>query len=408
VLPVNQVLYGNCVKVMRSFPAESIDMVMFSPPYWGLRDYGLQTQTIWGGDPKCKHKWGSEIVTKTRGTVHGPNANVGNVLSGISGTEIDQGNFCVKCGAWRGQLGLEPDHGMYVAHMVEVCGEVKRVLKKTGSMYIVLGDTYAGSHCGKGDKTLFQNYRRLKVEGNLYDKPSPQAQSNLPPKCLMGIPWRVALALIDDSWILRNCLVWHKPNHMPSSVKDRFSNTYEFIFFFTKSRKYYFDLDAVRERPKSFDFIRKVWKGKNPGDVVSHSPETRTLGAILGIKGAVKIPGGKGWVGHPPGGMARIVRERDPRWLPPKGKNPRDFWSVKTKPFPGAHFAVYPEEICVRPIKSSCPRGGIVLDPMCGSGTTLGVALRLGRRYIGIDINPDYVKMAKARLASVFLTNVAK
>jgi len=386
---------------MRSFPAESIDMVMFSPPYWGLRDYGFQAQTIWGGDPKCKHKWGSEIVAKTRGTLHGPNANVGNVLSGISGTQINQGNFCVRCGAWRGQLGLEPHPQMYIDHLVLVCREVKWVLRETGSIYVVLGDTYAGSHCGKGDKTLFQNYRRLKIAGNLYDKPSPQAKANLPPKCLIGIPWRVAFALIDDSWTLRNCLVWHKPNAMPSSVKDRYSNTYEFIFFFTKNRKYYFDLDMIREPHKSVKEIENYYgKGKNPGDVVNHSPETRTLGAILGIKGAVKVPGGKGWVGHPPGGMARIVRERDSRWLPQKGKNPRDFWSINTKPFPGAHFAVYPEEICIRPIKSSCPPGGIILDPMCGSGTTLIVALRLGRRYIGIDINPNYVKMAEARLAS--------
>lgn len=349
-LPINQVLVGDCVEVMKTLPAESIDTTMFSPPYWGLRDYGVE-----------------------------------------------------------GQIGLESTYEMYIAKMVEVCREVKRVLKKTGSMYLVLGDTYAASRSYQVPHT------KWKVAESSIVKKSRKA--TLPSKCLVGVPWRVALSLVDDGWILRNDIIWHKPNAMPSSVKDRLSNTHEHIFHLVKARRYYYDLDAIREPHKT----DKCWgqahqkgssspvaldkrgyigggpslhqkshhsKGKNPGDIF----QTR------------KEP----YIGNNPHRM-RLQKEQylalDPSrpmdLSHPLGKNPGDFWSISTKPFKGAHFAVYPEEICVRPIKSSCPPDGVVLDPMCGSGTTLVVAKKLGRRWVGIDINPDYVEMTKARLSAV-------
>ncbi|MEM3403751.1 MAG: site-specific DNA-methyltransferase [Nitrososphaeria archaeon] len=312
----NKIICGNSLEVLKNFPSESIDMCMFSPPYYGLRDYGRNAETVWSD-------------------------------------------------GWLGQLGLEPNTKMYVQHMVEINHEIKRILKQTGSMYIVLGDTYAGSNCGRGDKTLFQNYRRMKVAENLYDKPSPQAKTKeYKPKCLIGVPWRVAFALIDDGWILRNCLVWFKPNHMPSSVKDRYSNTYEFIFFFVKNRKYYFNLDAIREPHTSIKDL-----GRKRTDQI-HSK-------YYGIR---------------PSGY--LVQH-------PKGKNPGDCWSIPTKPFKETHFAVMPEDICVKPILSSCPENGIVLDPFCGSGTTCVVAKKLSRNYIGIDINQRYCEIARQRLAQV-------
>jgi len=159
-----------------------------------------------------------------------------------------EGSFCVKCGAWKGQLGLEPTPFLYVEHMVMIFREIKRVLKKTGSVYVVLGDTYAGS-CSQGSQSKSQPYLRL----------YPQRKA-LQPKCLIGIPWRVALALIDDGWILRNAIVWHKPNAMPSSVKDRLTCTYETIFHFVKNRKYYYDLDAIREPHSTGTFKRILQK----------------------------------------------------------------------------------------------------------------------------------------------------
>jgi hypothetical protein len=277
---------------------------------------------------------------------------------------------------------------------------------------------------------------------------------------------------------------------MPSSVKDRFSNRWEFIFMFSKSQKYYFDLDAVRE-PHAESGIERMkypvsdWRGasgksswcqtkdnpqkaileynplgKNPGDVIKAGSETRTMGAIIGAGDGVKVPGGKGWTGHPLGGGHRI--KHDPRWCPPEGKNPGDFFEINTQPFPEAHFAVFPERLCEKPIKASCPkelckkRGtareriaeseshytkrekahvprnepskvdstgwnppsikqvgwtscnckagfepGIVLDPFAGAGTVGVVAKELGRKFILIDIKKEYMDMAKRRVAQV-------
>ncbi|MCD6593477.1 site-specific DNA-methyltransferase, partial [Candidatus Bathyarchaeota archaeon] len=203
-LPLNKIIRGDCREVMRTFPKESIDLVIYSPPYYGLRDYSEKAITVWND-------------------------------------------------GWRGQLGLEPDWRMYIQHLVEINREVKRVLKKTGSLYVVIGDTYAGSHCGRGDKTLFQNFRRAKVAESMYQKSSPQEKATgYRPKCLMGIPWRFAFAMIEDGWILRNAIIWGKGNAMPESVKDRLSKKYEYVFHFVKSRRYYYNLDMIREEPRTW------------------------------------------------------------------------------------------------------------------------------------------------------------
>jgi len=521
---------------MKGFPAESIDMVMFSPPYYGLRNYGEATETVWGDEENCSHEWIEERMTLvhenrnflkgTQEAVHGnkPTTYIKKYDDGKAG-------FCAKCGAWKGQLGLEPSWQMYVEHIRMVCRGINRVLKETGNMYIVLGDTYAGSHCGRGDKTLFQNYRRVKVAGNLYEKPSPQAKvTDYKPKCLMGVPWRVAFSLIEDDWILRNDIVWHKPNAMPSSVKDRLTQTYEHIFHFVKSRKYYYNLDAIREPHKAVfapfnlrvrdvkrgkggvsvlgelkaskievenyaypesgrirRLIRRLseiakqirgqsgyhgknvdlhgWKeacsnakayrdalkileqkenltdeekkfladyvqnhlghplGRNPGDVTSERVKANLEHFIPKRSGGHYAYGGldskegkhQHSSGKNPGDVVPTKHDlavnrvgnfsyTDPLHVKAyniKGKNPGDYWDICTKPFRGAHFAVYPEEICIKPILSSCPPNGIVLDPMCGSGTTLAAAKKLGRGYIGIEINPNYVNIATKRLLRI-------
>ena len=458
---------------------------------------------------------------------------------------------------------------MYVNHMVTVCRSVKRVLKRTGSMYLVMGDTYytGKGKCynpGGGEYSL-QSYKKRPTASQPPSSPNRLPQKGYQPKCLMGIPHRVYFALIDDGWIARNANIWKKSNPMPSSTKDRLTNTYEFIFHFVKNNKalfwtdkftgesvskkpkqyyvhkvtgetrlkrpkktekewyveddrgqltpnfdyawdghdYWYDLDAIRKPSKtkgdkaSHSFGKKSHagqklnidsqirfnpKGKNPGDVYktkhdealkrkNRSYEDRLhvkSGAFLGKNPGDVLSWGKFDLNEP--GKPRVSRlwksAGVPRTTHPKGPNPGDFYQIPTKPFPGAHFAVYPPEICVDPIKSSCPaqvcrkcgkprtrivklgefvstghggskkwtevvkkyRGessirtscfatgairnretvgwsdcgcnagfapGVVLDPMCGRGTTLKAARKLGRRWIGIDINPEYVGMAR-------------
>lgn len=375
---LNRIYVGDALTVLRTWPDEFIDICLCSPPYWALRDYGVD-----------------------------------------------------------GQIGLEATPQAYIDRLLEVFDEVRRVLKPTGTCWINLADTYMGSWAGyKAPSGGQQKTRPLRPETHWprrgYDetpiRPPSSYPSKIPKKCLCLHPERFALGMLDRGWILRNKVIWHKPNHMPASTKDRFSCSWEYLFFFAKQARYCFNLDAVRiphktlERPAnhkpgpsadrptpSITGRRRVPKGgepgsmhpkgKNPGDFYSVPAETRTWGAILGKSGAVKVPGGAGWTGHPTGGQARIAREQDPRWLSPHGKNPGDCWEINTCPFRGAHFAVYPEKLCEQPIRAACPPNGIVLDPFAGAGTTLVVAKKLGRALIGIDLNPDYVHLARHRLS---------
>jgi site-specific DNA-methyltransferase (cytosine-N4-specific) len=548
---MDKIICGDCRAIMKEMPSESIDFVMFSPPYYGLRNYGENTESEWGGKEDCSHEWIENkmtLVHENRNFIKGSQEEVHGAKPTTYIKKYDDkiAKFCAKCGCWKGQLGLEPSWKMYVEHMVDVCREVKRVLKNSGSMYIVLGDTYAGSGCGSGDKTLFQNYRRKYIAEQMYNFKSPSRYAiGYQPKCLMGIPWRVAFALIEDKWILRNAIVWHKPNAMPSSVKDRLAQTYELIFHFVKNRKYYYNLDAIRlphktnfapfnlrvrdvkqgkggisafgplkaseEEVENYIYPEKLVKhdlavnrignftytdplhtkaynakGKNPGDTwaiddfsyglklvydrmeeIDASYDSKykiqeygqTLQSFTREENLAKMrkvsrdvakelfPNDKrlqqdfiNWV-HDHAGHIKGKNPGDvivPKWWGvdkygeyhghaikdyasakaqnpsevkrriiesfkrmPKGRNPGDFWSITTKPFKGLHFAVYPLEIVIRPILSSCPENGIVLDPMCGSGTTCLVAKKLGRHFIGIDINEDYCQIARKRLSEI-------
>jgi len=471
---LNRIICGNCLEVMKEMPPESIDLVMFSPPYYGLRNYGEETETTWGGDKNCKHEWVSQVVYHDNLRFRDPNqkAQVGNNRNReIYSDPNTNASFCAKCGAWRGQLGLEPSWRMYINHLVEICREIWRVLKKTGSMYINIGDTYASSLGKHGNRTAGFSEKTM-----VRDDLKPPRPKDYKPKCLMGIPWRLAFALIDDGWILRNEIIWHKPNAMPSSVKDRLNVTHEKIFHFVKQRKYYYNLDAIRE-PHKINTLKR-WesevksgrlfnppskktksvfgigsisrgrtnlalaphsKGKNPGDIVSARVKANlkhflprgsgghyAYGGIDSKDGKHNHPKGKnpGDVflkqDHVPSRNINIYKGFNARYRPREdGKNPGDFWSMSTKPFPEAHFAVYPLSLCVKPILSSCPPDGVILDPFVGSGTTCLAAELINRslwdkldyvpnetakkidwnlKWIGIDINPKYVEIAKRRL----------
>lgn len=441
----HKIINGNALEVLRTFSGESVDMCLTSPPYWGLRDYGVEQ--IFGGDPGCDHKWGAGITKKQRGAAAGATAQVGNQKKKIQGTHINQGKYCQKCQAWKGQLGLEPTPEFYIEHLTQIFREVKRVLKKEGTLWLNIGDTYwsAKGSCFNpgGGKGSFEGIAKRKeakayprYRGNKADVP------NLPQKCLTMIPERLAWSLIQDGWILRNKIIWKKKNYMPSSVKDRFTNSWEYIFLFSKNKKYYFDLDAVRE-PHNFN----RWSMSNK----------------IGSEKAKKAAPGQSKHSWQRKGIAGYYDEKGNLTVNPLGKNPGDFFELATQPFPEAHFSVFPEKLCEKPIKAGCPErvckkcgkasekiieptkeykkhlgkswsdhkddaqkgkrinrkvdrseyittgwtpcncgadfeGGVVLDPFCGAGTTGVVAKKLDRKFIGIDISEKFCEMARKRI----------
>jgi len=237
------------------------------------------------------------------------------------------------------QLGLEPDSDDYVSNIADVMDKVKEVLRPDGSLWLNLGDTY-------DDKDLQQ------------------------------IPARVALELQRRGWILRNRVTWAKPNPMPQSVKDRLNDTTEAVFHFVKNKEYWYDLDAIREAHDSYDeMINAENTGRDHGAGKENPDKTQHQ-----------------LYGH------TSRNEHAERGYHNAGKNPGDVFEVTTKPFPEAHFAVYPPELCEKPIKATCPKDGIVLDPFAGAGTTLLKAKELGRKYVGIELNPEYADMARARI----------
>jgi len=409
-LPTNKIICGDCVDVMRTFPADSIDCVVTSPPYWGLRDYGTETIRVWGGNSDCEHEWGIEVPKG--GRTKRPQDYDPKFARGIRSEETNSfrnnpRNFCIKCGAWRGQLGQEPHPEMYINHLVLIFREVKRVLKPTGTFWLNLGDTYFG---GKGKsgyelpyeveerrrkrKTLQRSYN---VPGFMVGRPqdmAPQDGAWLQPKQLLGIPWRVTAALQEDGWILRNAIVWHKPNHMPSSVKDRLTNAYEFVFLFAKQRRYWFDLDAIRvphqTNPFQMEYRKRLWASRGKDILYQFNKEKRLAdGPNTGARNKAPYK-----VNNPH--ISRITKGREAGNI--KGKNPGDVWTIPTTAFSGAHFATFPPKLITLIIKAGCVRDGVVLDPFGGSGTVGFVARRLNRRFILIDIKPEYCEMARRRV----------
>lgn len=304
-MQLNKIYNGNALDVLKTFPDECVDMVITSPPYWALRDYGAE-----------------------------------------------------------GQLGLESTFQEYINKLCDIFDEVKRVLKKSGSCWVNLGDAYSGSGKGVG---------------------------GIKSKSLLQIPSRFAIEMCNRGWILRNEIIWHKPNAMPSSVNDRFTVDYEKLFFFVKSKKYYFE--QQKEQMKTNHIC---WKS-----IRKHS-------RMVSLN--ITKQGSKGVLGQENSGLRKqdqIGRADytgfNKRYLPPKDlmRNKRSVWSINTKPFKEKHFATYPEELIITPIKACCPENGIVLDPFMGSGTTAVVARSLGLKYVGIELNPDYIKIAEKRLAQI-------
>lgn len=291
---------GDAKEVLQTLQAESVDMCMTSPPYWALRDYGKKNQ-----------------------------------------------------------IGLEKDFNEYITKLCNIFDEVKRVLKKEGTCWVNLGDTYytkSGSNF-KGDKLVG-------ARGDFYglDKANQiRGQGLLPNKCLTLIPFRFVLEMVSRGWILRNVIIWHKPNVMPSSAKDRFTVDFEYLFLFSKQKTYHFKQVRVPHKEASLKRTKGTWNGHREP-------------------------------------MSSFYHMDAKRMCHPEGRNMRCVWSIPTAGFKGAHFAVYPEKLCDIPLKAGCPEKGVVLDPFCGAGTTGVVAKKQNKRFIGIDLNSAYVKLAQRRI----------
>jgi len=345
----------------------------------GLRDYG--TAKWEGGSTECDYRknplpFSEKALT---GSTIGNASSTGHAQEGYK-------EICGKCGAKRidSQLGLEKTPEEYVAKMVEVFREVRRVLKKEGTCWLNLGDSYAGnnSRASNNGRAGFGNER----EG-IFQKTG----ENLKSKDLCGIPWRVAFALQADGWYLRQDIIWAKPNPMPESVTDRCTKSHEYIFLLTKSPKYYFDNESIKEKAvKTNDMRPRMGQGSNT-IYNQKRGERKEFSKEMGGSGT-SFKGHSGY--HKANG--ELIGDDGKR-------NKRSVWTVTTKPFSEAHFATFPEDLIVPMVKAGCPENGIVLDPFFGAGTTGLVAQKLKRNWIGIELNQEYIKIANDRLSQKVL-----
>jgi len=507
--PKSNLYYGqNVIQTLRELPADSVHSVMTSPPYWGLRSYGTEPQ-VWGGDPDCDHEWKEHKQYKDSPVRKG---NEGVGFHDTATTKSQRwvtSNFCFKCHAWRGELGHEPEISLYVQHLVEIFREVKRVLHPSGTLWLNLGDSFMSQPPGSQESlarmgSSFQGKRLRDKQHyqNAMDGVNTRRQftNGLKPKDLVGMPWRVALALQEDGWWLRRDILWRKNNPFPESCRDRCTTAHEYIFMLTKRPDYFYDAEAIKEPLAESNSQRTTntfnTRGRGPKDNgnsglndlalrmrsgehhkrnkrsvwdADESFATPASGVTYLVIGDQRIPLKSGDFilrsKEIPPNLYEFFTEIDPQ-------NASSIFQVNTRSYKGAHFAVWPVALvepmvkagtsqkgccphCLAPWKrvvarrgdqkkseaaiGGCPdrydggfrtkdttgRGGnvlatvrkgtdqwqptckcpehepvkcVVMDIFSGSGTTGFVANGLGRDYIGIDLNPKYLPLAKARI----------
>ena len=366
----DKTLQGDCSEVLKTLPDGIADTCVTSPPYYGLRDYG--TGTWVGGDPNCPHRRMSKYSDNTI-TGHHQEELAGNVGDAIYKT------VCPLCGAVREdkQIGLEETPEEYIEKLVQVFREVKRVLKDDGTLWLNIGDSYWGSGSRGYDFTgKLTEASKLQEgsKGTINLSNIPKLVGNVDGyknKDLIGIPWMLAFALRNDGWYLRQDIIWHKPNPMPESVKDRCTKSHEYIFLLSQKPKYYFDYEAIQE-----DSVCKDDKRFGEGRI-EYGNKIAEIGGVTtdGINPSFVT-----------------INEK---------RNKRDVWSVTTKAVKEAHFATFPEDLITPCILAGSRVGGVVLDPFFGSGTTGRVCTKYGRHYLGIELNPDYIEMADKRTDNV-------
>lgn len=368
---IDTIYTGDSLAVLKTFPDESVNCFISSPPYFGHRDYG--TDKWEGGNPMCEHR-----VTNRPADNKNKKAIIHGVRPGANAS------VCELCGATRvmTQIGLEQTPEQYVARLVAVFHEAQRVLRKDGTLWLNLGDSWASakSRYSSSPQTLSGKSRNEPTSRN---KPDLR-HAGYADKQLLGIPWRVAFALQDDGWILRSDIIWGKKNPMPESVKDRVTKAHEYVFMFAKSGRYYFDGDAIRE-PAAYDGRKDTRLKKS---------EKYTKGVVPGTSAqTMATDGAERWTKDDQGNYVR---------------NKRSVWMLTSEPSTHAHYAAFPKKLIEPMILAGCPKDGIVLDPFMGSGTTALVARALGRHYVGIDLNPEYVALAQDRLRLPFEPRVKK
>ena len=356
---------GDCAAVLADLPEKSVNCFVTSPPYWGLRDYG--TAEWEGGDAGCDHIKGE--MRRGVNLAQSQASTRGGAKKCAEVANIPFGDTCGKCGARRidSQLGLEATPEEYVAKLVEIFRQVRRVLRDDGTVWLNLGDVYAHASSGGGGAVDIRTDGRKTTPGDKVRGRMAGANtliSGLKPKDLCGIPWRVAFALQADGWYLRQDIIWAKPNPMPESVTDRCTKAHEYIFLLSKSARYWYDAEAIKEEAI----------GTGGG----------AFGKVLMADVAAKS-----------GAQARRYERPDYREI---GRNRRSVWTVATQPYSEAHFATYPAKLIEPCILAGCPAGGVVLDPFIGSGTTAEVCATKGRGCIGIELNREYMELAIRRI----------
>jgi len=318
---MTNIIQGDCREVLKTLPDGSVDCCVTSPPYFNLRDYGVD-----------------------------------------------------------GQIGLEQTPEQFIAKLVEVFREVRRVLRDDGTLWVNIGDSYAGGNgSGKWREGSARADGEVRGDGSTSrrNRNGNGAVSGCKPKDLIGIPWMLAFALRADGWYLRQDIIWHKPNPMPESVTDRCTKAHEYVFLLSKSERYFFDSEAIKE-PAAQSSIER---------------------AKYGYKHAFKNQ----FAGSPSDARHQDGKQYDAGAFASEKRNKRSVWTVNTKPYKGAHFATFPPALIAPMILAGCPVGGTVLDPFGGSGTTGEVSESLGRNSILIELNPDYIELQKKRTAQMGL-----
>ncbi len=352
---LHQILVGDCIDMMRTLPDQSVHTCVTSPPYYGLRDYGVE-----------------------------------------------------------GQIGLEETPTEFIARLVAVFREVRRVLRDDGTIWVNMGDSYAGSwgaH-GRGDMGVGVSTISQRQVTASQRKAKATTHAEYKPKDLMGMPWRLAFALQDDGWYLRQDIIWHKPNPMPESTRDRCTKAHEYIFLLSKSRNYHCEMRAIREPAAQSSLAR--WAQDVESQAGSDRVPGKTNGRMKAVGGArakrdsflrddskreQAIPGQRRGTHRPD----RAESEWDIA-----SRNKRSVWTVPTQSYKGAHFATFPPDL-IRPcILAGAPRGGVVLDPFGGAGTTSLVSMQEGRRSIICELNPEYAALARARIDAAWLDGAAQ
>ncbi len=364
-LPRNVILQGHALSVLQTLPDNYVQCCITSPPYYGLRD-NKTPPMIWDEGQSCDHVWDvwRELHDIREETQHGKTRTTDRHYIDAS-RRFDgnhqkhlAGQFCVRCNAWRGELGHEPTINLYTQHLVSVFRELRRVLRKDGTLWIVLGDSYAGSGKGYGAK----DHGKLGKHANEFlPGPTPLSDS-LKPKDLMMVPARVAVALQADGWYLRSDIIWAKSNCTPESVTDRCTSSHEHIFLLAKSRQYYYDNEAIKEPAKDWGKRdRTAFRMGTTDPLLKHHGMTDANFAE-------------------------------------RGRNKRDVWTISTRSLKEAHFSTFPMDLVETCLKAGSRPGDIILDPFIGSGTTAAVAIQHQRDYIGIEVNPAYFALIEKRM----------